>query len=651
MRSPFKFLDAFTYKDRADFFGRTEEIEALYRMAFRSSLILIYGLSGTGKTSLVQCGLASRFDGPAWYPFFMRRNEDINQSLAQALQQALPKDATPVDTIAERVRYLFRYSLRPIYLIFDQFEEIFILGSESEQQQLGQTLVELTQLESVCKVILIIREEYVGELYNLEKYLPRLFDFRLRIEQMTYAKVKEVVEKSCANFNINFDGSSEESIQALYANIAGGKSGIQLPYLQVCLDQLYRQDFARTYPNGLEQGYETWPALTFSLQEITDLGNIKEILGRFLDEQKWQLEARAIKKYQSVPENAVETVLDAFVTSEGTKRPIMFSGKETNLTLESNVAQWLSGLSQEMINFIVNQLVTLRIIRQNDNSLELAHDALATLIDHKRSESQRRASEVMSRLLVSYKEYLDNQELLSKKQINTLEEFMPLLKSRLNKELLSFIDRSREELLRRENIELQAERKKRKLATRAALLAIGLAISIVVAFVIGSIKTKQIQKAKIELSGAFFKSQIQMASMLKVQGNYQEALNELKKIQALNKDFTPKQIDTLGLLQKNWQEVQQLVVRANSEKEDGALLAAISAYQKAQKLSPDHRVDSLITNAEKMIEPTYRKFMLQGQLSLLAKDMEGAKQHFRMALQLKPGDALATKHLKNLERK
>ena len=54
MKSPFKFLDAYTFEDRANFFGRGEETEELYRMVFKSSLLLIYGLSGTGKTSLVQ---------------------------------------------------------------------------------------------------------------------------------------------------------------------------------------------------------------------------------------------------------------------------------------------------------------------------------------------------------------------------------------------------------------------------------------------------------------------------------------------------------------------------------------------------------------------------------------------------------------------
>ena len=62
MKSPFKFLDAYTLKDKEVFFGREEEVANLYQMVNKNRLILVYGQSGTGKTSLVQCGLAGEFD-------------------------------------------------------------------------------------------------------------------------------------------------------------------------------------------------------------------------------------------------------------------------------------------------------------------------------------------------------------------------------------------------------------------------------------------------------------------------------------------------------------------------------------------------------------------------------------------------------------
>jgi Cdc6-like AAA superfamily ATPase len=51
MKSPFKFLDSYTREDRAIFFGRDKEISELYRRVFESKIPLVYGVSGTGKSS------------------------------------------------------------------------------------------------------------------------------------------------------------------------------------------------------------------------------------------------------------------------------------------------------------------------------------------------------------------------------------------------------------------------------------------------------------------------------------------------------------------------------------------------------------------------------------------------------------------------
>src|SRR5664279_4912444 len=85
---PFKFLDSYNREDRGIFFGRDEEINALYEMVFQSSVILIYGASGTGKTSLINCGLAGKFQPHDWLALMIRRGNNINESLEKALNEA-----------------------------------------------------------------------------------------------------------------------------------------------------------------------------------------------------------------------------------------------------------------------------------------------------------------------------------------------------------------------------------------------------------------------------------------------------------------------------------------------------------------------------------------------------------------------------------
>ena len=83
--SPYKFLDAYTKEDRDIFFGREKETEELYQNIFESKLILLYGVSGTGKTSLINCGLANKFEESDWLPVNIRRGPDINTSLREQL--------------------------------------------------------------------------------------------------------------------------------------------------------------------------------------------------------------------------------------------------------------------------------------------------------------------------------------------------------------------------------------------------------------------------------------------------------------------------------------------------------------------------------------------------------------------------------------
>ena len=135
MRSPFQFLDSFEAKDKDKFFGRDAEIETLYNLVHETPLVLVYGMSGTGKTSLVQCGLATRFDGPDWLPFSVRRGDNLNTSLHRALAAATEGKLTPDEPLPTTVENLFYTYFRPVYLIFDQFEELFILGDDAEQKE------------------------------------------------------------------------------------------------------------------------------------------------------------------------------------------------------------------------------------------------------------------------------------------------------------------------------------------------------------------------------------------------------------------------------------------------------------------------------------------------------------------------------------
>ncbi len=166
--SPFKFLDAYDKDDKDIFYGREAEVEILYQMTYQSNLILVYGMSGTGKTSIIRCGLANRFDKSDWFDIYIRRQGNINDSLVQELNTRDTLESfEDGDTVPEMVNSLYLDHLRPVYLIFDQFEELFILGSEAEQEQLIITIKAILDTPDLpCKIVIVMREEYLAHMSN-----------------------------------------------------------------------------------------------------------------------------------------------------------------------------------------------------------------------------------------------------------------------------------------------------------------------------------------------------------------------------------------------------------------------------------------------------------------------------------------------------
>ena len=98
-RSPFKFLDSYTASDRDIFFGRDTEVEEVYSKVFQSNLLLVYGASGTGKSSIINCGLANKFSDSDWLPVHVRRGEHMVRSMYRQISRQAMTDMPYVGMI------------------------------------------------------------------------------------------------------------------------------------------------------------------------------------------------------------------------------------------------------------------------------------------------------------------------------------------------------------------------------------------------------------------------------------------------------------------------------------------------------------------------------------------------------------------------
>ncbi|MCO6493991.1 MAG: hypothetical protein J5I98_36565 [Phaeodactylibacter sp.] len=366
--SPFKFLSPYDRRDTDIFFGREQEVAQLYEYVFQTSLLLVYGQSGTGKTSLVQCGLAGRFQDSDWLDLYIRHNGDMDASLKKAIRE---KMESPPDGDAGPLQLLFSLYLdylRPIYLIFDQLEELFILGEEEEQKAFIQQILKIVGLgkseneeeqrllDAVaagalpCKVIFIIREEYLAHLYAFEKEADALFRKRLRVEPMSKGNARQVIRQT-AERRKQLLAPVPETIAKSIVEAVAERERVRLPYLQVFLDFLYREA-------PMVDGKTEFDAAT-----VNQLGQLKDVLAAFLDEQLRNYEA---KGYGT--QGQAVNFLKAFVSQKGTRRPLP----------ARELPAALPGYNEADIGRMLDFFEDCRILNPMENEqYELAHDSLA----------------------------------------------------------------------------------------------------------------------------------------------------------------------------------------------------------------------------------------------------------------------------------
>jgi len=240
-KSPFKFLDSFTKEDRDIFFGRDKEIEELHSRVFESKILLVYGTSGTGKSSLINCGLANKFSDSDWLPVNIRRGTDINRSLFEALSKvALTKapfekaGASGSYNLERLLRSVWLDHFKPVFLIFDQFEELFIFGGKDEKNNLIRNVERVIDSETQCRFIFAMREEYLAGVTEFERVIPSFLSNRIRIEKMTRQNAIQAIEGPCSINNIEVEAGFADT---LLEKLNPDTPEVELTWLQIYLDR------------------------------------------------------------------------------------------------------------------------------------------------------------------------------------------------------------------------------------------------------------------------------------------------------------------------------------------------------------------------------------------------------------------------------
>lgn len=452
-QSPFKFLDSYTEEDRHLFFGREQEVQEIYDKLFQSKLLLVYGASGSGKSSIINCGVASRFNNSDWLPIHIRRGGNIRQSMFNQIKKEATNqvelseaEGKTNEGLAKAVNSVFLDHFKPIYLIFDQFEELFIFGYKEEWVDFISAIRFLMERDLEVHFIFVIRGEYLEFLSEFEDVIPNFFDNRVRVEKMTRKNAEESIRGPIQYFPITLESGFEEN---LIRKLAPDSSRVELTFLQVFLDKIYRT----AKQEGNAEG------VTLTKDHIDRLGQIGDVLAEFVDEQLFKMPD---------PKKAL-TVLKSFVSLQGTK--VQRNVKE--------VYQYTKDVGQKIekdeVEQIILEFVNKRILKDQDDNgkYEFRHDSLAQKIYEKITLQERELLDVKQFLAHSFDAFKKRGTLMSDDDLSYIAPH----ERNLN------LDGIMKEFIKKSKQNSTKKRKQRRTRTTLAVVIMALMITSVVGFI------------------------------------------------------------------------------------------------------------------------------------------------------------------------
>ena len=422
--SPFKFLDPYGPEDGALFFGRDFEIDELYTRLFSGPVTVVYGESGTGKTSLIQCGLRNRVPVEDMLFLTVRMQPNPETALRQELlKTGMAGQAEPGEDLDALLQRVVRRSYKTVLLVLDQFEEFFLFQTEAVRHAFVTRISGWLAQGFDLRIIIAIREEYLAHLGELEQALPGLYENRLWLRRMSRAQAQEAINGPCRVADIAVE---PELVDELLSALSVGGHGVELPILQVVLDKLFRQTAADPASES-----------SLSLQGYRRLGEVRSILARFVDDR--------LASYQTEAESARQ-VLKAMVTAEGTRR------LATPAEIAERLPAFDADFSEEGLLILLKRLVDDRILREDADGrrYELRHDALAAHIRHWMSGLEGELVEIRQVLENRLQEFHRRGRLLEAEVLSDLAPYEHRL--RLTGELAELVLRSKSEAVRKRRL-------------------------------------------------------------------------------------------------------------------------------------------------------------------------------------------------------
>ncbi len=375
---PYRFLEPFDRKHADLFFGREVEVEQLKGLVAEHRHLVLFGRSGVGKTSLLRAGLMPTLvgeddgdDSERFLPVYCRALVDPVAELKQAIVNALDErdlilsETSPEASLVDPIRVASEASPVPLVILLDQFEELHVrLGGAARESFLDALADAMEGAPPTVRFVLAIREDFLGQLYDLAGRVPDLYHHLYRLTCLGREDADAAIVKPASQFDIRVDAELAEAIiEDLYLD------GVLPGELQIVCDRVY----------GTLRRHQRLMAL----KHYEQLGRAEKIIGGLVDDTLGQLAWR--------DRSLARAVLKELVT-----------GHETRAIGSVERLAAAAGTDEAQVERLLAGLEDLRLVRHattpDGRYYELVHEYIASQVTGWLSQSESRTRDVQELL-------------------------------------------------------------------------------------------------------------------------------------------------------------------------------------------------------------------------------------------------------------
>jgi WD40 repeat protein len=256
--NPFPGLRPFAPDESELFFGRDGESEEVLGKLLKNRFVTVIGASGSGKSSLIYCGVLSKIrnlkrkDASAWRIISFRPGNDPFGNLADAISEEISDtgqkniDRNTIlaelqnnpEAITATVKKFVINSDEKVLIVIDQFEELFRYSTHDKAdtflpsaKKFVDFIVDAAgQSSEDVFTIVAMRSDYIGECSHYHEFTQLINNSNYLIPYMRRENYREAIEGPVKYAGVKID---PELVETLLSDI--GERTDQLPVLQHAL--------------------------------------------------------------------------------------------------------------------------------------------------------------------------------------------------------------------------------------------------------------------------------------------------------------------------------------------------------------------------------------------------------------------------------